>query len=287
VLGSEGRLGILTEATVRVHHLPEQEHYQVVFFPGWEQGIAAVCEMVQARLPLVMLRLNTPLETKTQLALAGHERLLSALERLLALRGIGNSKCMLIMGIAGRKTTVKHTREEALSIARKSKGISMGAMLGEQWHKKRFQTPYLRNTLWNMGYAVDTVETATTWDHVHALTAAIEASLRSGLADVGEQVHAFSHLSHLYPHGSAIYTTYLYRIAPDPQETLRRWQILKDAACRAIMAGHGTISHQHGVGIDHRQYLIIEKGEPCMTAMHQLYAQFDPKGMMNPGKLVL
>src|SRR6266496_963806 len=284
VLGSEGRLGILTEATVRVRPVPEQEHYQVVFFPGWEQGIAAVREMVQARLPLVMLRLNTPIETKTQLALAGHKRLLSALEHLLAARGIGNSKCMLIMGIAGRKATVKHTCDEAMSIARKLKGISAGRMLGEQWHKKRFQTPYLRNTLWNMGYAVDTVETATTWDRVPALTRAIEASLRSGLVEVGEEVHAFSHLSHLYPHGSAIYTTYLYRIAPDPQETLRRWQILKGAACRTIVAEHGTISHQHGIGTDHQPYLIAEKGEPCLTAMRQLYAQFDPTGMMNPGK---
>src|SRR6266581_3289018 len=287
VLGSEGRLGILTEATVRVRPLPEQEHYQVVFFPGWELGIAAVREMVQARLPLVMLRLNTPIETKTQLALAGHKRLLSALERLLAARGIGNSKCMLIMGIAGRKATVKHTREEVLSIARKLKGISAGRLLGEQWHKKRFQTPYLRNTLWNMGYAVDTVETATTWDRVPALTRAIEASLRSGLVEVGEEVHAFSHLSHLYPHGSAIYTTYLYRIAPDPQETLRRWQILKGAACRAIVAEQGTISHQHGIGTDHQPYLIEEKGEPGLTAMRHLYAQFDPTSMMNPGKLVL
>jgi alkyldihydroxyacetonephosphate synthase len=287
VLGSEGRLGILTEATVRVRPLPEQEHYQVVFFPEWEPGISAVREMVQARLPLVMLRLNTPIETKTQLALAGHERLLSALEHLLAARGIGNSKCMLIMGIAGRKATVKDTREEALGIARKQKGISAGRMLGEQWHKKRFQAPYLRNTLWNMGYAVDTVETATTWDRVPALTRAIEASLRSGLQEVGEQVYAFSHLSHLYPHGSAIYTTYLYRIAPDPQETLRRWQILKGAACRAIVAEHGTISHQHGIGTDHQPYLIAEKGEQCLTAMRHLYAQFDPTGMMNPGKLVL
>ena len=212
---------------------------------------------------------------------------LSALEHLLSVRGIGSSKCMLIIGIADRKTSVKHTRAEVLSIARKQKGISVGRMLGEQWHKKRFQTPYLRNTLWNMGYAVDTVETATTWDRVPALTRAIEASLRSGLVEVGEEVHAFSHLSHLYPHGSAIYTTYLYRIAPNPQETLRRWQILKGAACRTIVAEHGTISHQHGIGTDHQPYLIAEKGEPCLTAMRRLYTQFDPTGMMNPGKLVL
>ena len=138
-----------------------------------------------------------------------------------------------------------------------------------------------------MGYAVDTVETATTWDRVPALVKAIEASLRSGLVEAGEEVHAFSHLSHLYPHGSAIYTTYLYRIAPDPQETLRRWQILKGAASRTIVAEHGTISHQHGIGTDHQPYLSAEKGESGLAAMRHLFAQFDPASLMNPGKLVL
>src|SRR2546429_6883155 len=85
VLGSEGRLGILTQATVRVRPLPEHEHYLVVFFPTWEQGITAVREMVQGRLPLVLLRLSTSLETRTQLALAGHQRMLRLLEQLLPL----------------------------------------------------------------------------------------------------------------------------------------------------------------------------------------------------------
>jgi alkyldihydroxyacetonephosphate synthase len=270
-----------------VRPLPEQEDYQAVFFPEWEQGIAAIREMVQRRLPLTMLRMSTAIETETQLALVGHELLLGALERLLALRGIGKSKCMLIMGMAGSKTLVKRTHNAAMSIAHKQKGIAVGSMLGKQWHKKRFQTPYLRNTLWSMGYIVDTVETSTTWDHVPALTTAIETALRSSLQDVGEKVHAFTHLSHLYPHGSAIYTTYLYRIAPEPQETLRRWQLLKGAASRAIVAGYGTISHHHGVGTDHQPYLGTEKGEAGLAAMRNLYAQFDPAGLMNPGKLVL
>src|SRR5947209_5598187 len=287
ILGSEGRLGIVTRATVRVRPLPEKEHYFVVFFPSWEQGLAATRQLVQARLQLSMLRLSTPVETQTQLVLAGHELVLGALERMLALRGAGRDKCMLLVGIAGRQTAVKRTRREVLGIAHEHKGVSAGSMLGEQWHKKRFQTPYLRNTLWAMGYAVDTVETATTWDHVLVLTQAIETALRSALKEEGEEVHAFTHLSHLYPQSSAIYTTYLYRIAASPAETLRRWHILKDAASQAIVAGHGTISHQHDVGTDHQPYLIAEKGSLGITVMRQLYAHFDPKGMMNPGKLVL
>jgi alkyldihydroxyacetonephosphate synthase len=234
-----------------------------------------------------MLRLSTSLETKTQLALAGHERLIHALESMLSLRGVGIGKCQLIVGIANRKALVRRAYAEVMRIARKQKGISAGSMLGQQWHKRRFQTAYLRNTLWEAGYAVDTVETATTWDRVPAMTDAIETGLRSALIETGEKVHAFSHLSHLYPHGSAIYTTYLYRISSDPQETLRRWQHLKGAASRAIVAEHGTTSHHHGIGIDHQPYLGMEKGELGLAAMRNLYAQFDPMGIMNPGKLVL
>jgi alkyldihydroxyacetonephosphate synthase len=286
VLGSEGRLGILTEATVRVVPLPEQEQFLVLFFPEWELGIAAVRQMLHLRLPLAMLRLYTPEETQTNLLLAGHGRLLGVVEQVLTLRGLGETKCMLLLGIVGRKAAVRGARNEALAIARRLHGVSMGHLLGAGWHRQRFRTPYLRNTLWSMGYAVDTVETATTWERVPALVEAIETALRNGLAAEDERVLAFSHLSHLYPHGSAIYTTYLYCIAPDPCETLHRWQVLKEAASRAIVAGHGTISHQHGVGTDHRPYLLAEKGEPGLTAMRQLYAHFDPQGLMNPGKLV-
>ena len=287
VLGSEGRLGIVTEATVHVTPLPEQEQFLVVFFPDWERGIAAVRQMTQMRLPLAMLRLSTSMETKNNLVLAGHGRLIGTLERVLALRGVGNTKCMLLVGIVGRKAVVTSARKEALSIARKLQGVSAGSVLGAGWHKQRFRTPYLRNTLWSMGYALDTVETATTWDRVPALVEAIEVALRGGLAEDDEQVFAFSHLSHLYRHGSGIYTTYLYRMASDPGETLRRWQCLKEAASRAIVAGHGTISHQHGVGTDHLYYLQAEKGELGLAAMRQLFAHFDPHGIMNPGKLVV
>ncbi len=287
VLGSEGRLGILTEATVRVTPLPEQEQFLVVFFPDWERGLAAVRQMLQSRLPLAMLRLSMPMETKTNLVLASHERLMGVLERVLALRGLGDTRCMLLMGIVGRRAAVRLAHKEALDIAGKLHGISAGRVLGAQWQKHRFRTPYLRNTLWSLGYALDTVETATTWDRVPALVEAIEAALRGGLAQDNEQVLVFSHLSHLYRHGSAIYTTYLYRMAPDPGETLRRWQVLKEAASRAIVAQHGTISHQHGVGTDHQRYLQAEKGELGLAAMRQLYAHFDPQGMMNPGKLVV
>jgi len=283
VLGSEGRLGILTEATVRVTPLPECEEFPAVFFPSFEQGQEAVRQIVQSRLPLSMLRLSTAAETETTLALAGHERLIAALERLLALRGVGKGKCMLILGLTGKEALVRMARREALEIARRHGGICVGRAFGRQWYKSRFRTPYLRNTLWEMGYAVDTLETASDWTTLPRLLQAIEEALTKAN---GQPVHVFSHLSHLYPSGSSLYTTYIFRLSPEPEETLQRWREMKEAASRAIVAHGGTISHQHGVGLDHRPYLEAEKGELGMEVLRAACRALDPGGVMNPGKMV-
>ncbi len=287
VLGSEGRLGIITEATLRVSPLPEREDFHAIFFPDFERGQAAVRQMLWAGLPLSMLRFSTAAETETTLALAGHERLIGALEQLLSIRGMGEGKCMLLAGFTGRDDLVKETRHEALDIASKYKGVHVGRTFGSQWHKSRFRTPYLRNTLWELGYALDTVETAVSWAEVSETVEAVNAAIRTGLLDLGERVHVFTHLSHLYPYGSSVYTTFLYRLANDPQEDLRRWQILKSAASQAIPSHGGTISHQHGVGLDHLPYLPAEKGPLGMEALRDVFRHFDPDGIMNPGKLLV
>ncbi len=286
ILGSEGRLGIITEATVRVTPLPEHEEFRAIFFPTWEQAQTAARAVVQARLPLSMLRVSTAAETEITLALAGHDSLIGVLESLLKVRGIGDGKCLALLGFTGREGVVKAARHEALGIASDHGGVHVGETFGKQWHASRFRTPYLRNTLWDLGYAIDTLETATDWANVPIMVDAIEAALRAALAETGERVHVFTHLSHLYPDGSSIYTTYLFRLASDPDETLARWQAMKAAASEAIVARGGTISHQHGVGADHAPYLRAEKGALGLTAIRELCAVFDPGGMMNPGKLV-
>ena len=287
MLGSEGRLGILTEATVRASRLPEREDFHAVFFHSWEDGQAGAREIIQAGLPLSMLRLSTAPETETTLALAGHERLIAALEQLLSVRGVGAGKVMLLLAFSGRNDLVKAARKAALGIARRHGGVHAGRVFGSQWRKSRFRTPYLRNTLWEMGYAIDTLETATDWADVPALVAAIGHALCAGLEAGGERVHVFTHLSHLYPYGSSIYTTYLYRLAAEPDETLRRWQVLKAAASQAIQSHGATITHQHGVGIDHLPYLPAEKGALGMQVMRAIAKELDPAGIMNPGKLFL
>lgn len=287
VLGSEGRLGILTRAIVRISPVPESEKFYGLFFPDWERGLEAVKTMAQEKLPLSMLRLSDSTETETSLVLVGNERLIRLLQGLLRVRGLKEEKCLLFLGISGPETQTKRTRRWALDIARAHGAIHVGQRMGTEWRKSRFKTPYLRNTLWDLGYGVDTLETALTWTDLPAAGRAILQSLGEGLADHGERVLAFAHVSHVYPTGASLYVTYLFRLTSSAEQTLSRWHRLKTAATQAILAHSGTISHQHGIGLDHRLWLPQEKGPLALRSLEALVRSLDPQGIMNPEKLLV
>jgi alkyldihydroxyacetonephosphate synthase len=286
VLGSEGRIGVLTEVKMRVTPLPEKEKFHVLFFPEWQAAVDAVRRVVQGRISLSMLRLSNPVETQTQLVLAGNERLVQLLEKVLAWRGAGVGKCMLTVGVTGSRKQYRTSKRQALRLFKRAGGIYVGSYMGRKWAEKRFSVPYLRNSLWEKGYAVDTLETATNWQNAGQIVGLIESALEDALSRESERIHVFSHLSHLYPQGSSIYTTYLFRISSTFEKTLEHWKALKSAASEAIVSNGGTISHHHGVGVDHATYLIAEKGKLGIAAIKSLCRQFDPDGIMNPGKLV-
>ncbi len=287
LLGSEGRMGVLTRATVRIKRIPEKDDVYGVFFPTWEAAVHAVRELVAADLPLSMIRTSNPNETYTNLFLAGHETQIDLLKRYLRMRGLYDAVfCMTLIGFIGPSRQVAAGKQQARRIIRKYKGVTVGKSMGDAWKKNRFLAPYLRNTLWDKGYAVDTLETATTWNKVTPTMKAIESAIANALEEYGETVHVFTHLSHVYSSGSSIYTTYLFRIADTPEETMERWRKIKASASREIVRAGGTISHQHGVGTDHRQYLAAEKGELGIDMLKNIFSHIDPQQRMNPGKLI-
>ncbi|HKC24330.1 MAG TPA: FAD-binding oxidoreductase [Thermoanaerobaculia bacterium] len=285
ILGSEGRLGIVTEATVRVTPIAAREEVRAFFFSGDERALAATRALAQTRLPLSMLRLSLAEETESALLLAGAGPTARALDAWLALRGVKAGRCLLLAGASGEEAPVARALAAAEDLVLSARGVPGPAALGRRFLRDRFRGPYLRNALWDLGYAVDTLETATTWEKVPALVAAVEHALSSSLEALGERLHVFTHLSHAYPSGSSAYTTYVFRAA-EPDATLRRWELAKRAASEAIVRAGATISHQHGVGSDHLPYLAAEKGELGVASLAALARVFDPAGAMNPGKLV-
>jgi alkyldihydroxyacetonephosphate synthase len=286
VLGSEGRLGIITQATVRVRPLPERESFQAAFFHDWASGAKAVREIAQAALPVSMLRLSDAQETETTLILSGKEQLVGWADRGLRLLRYGPERCLLIFGLTGSQALTKTAERLTKEIIRSNGGLPTGTTIGKLWQKSRFHTPYLRNTLWERGCAIDTLETAVPWRTALDTAAALKGAIEKAANQNGERVLVFAHLSHVYNDGASIYVTYLFRRSADPEETLARWQVMKTAASQIIVAHGGTISHQHGVGLDHAPYLTAEKGELGMEWLAALGRTADPDGLLNPGKLL-
>ena len=286
LLGSEARLGILTRATMRIRRIPEQEHFYAAFFPNFSIGAEAVRQIAQAELPLSMVRLSDPLETETTFQLSGEEKLVNLAKWGLNLFGQGEERCMLIYGLTGASASNRLADRQLAHIIRTHQGMRVKYYLGEAWMEKRFLTPYLRNTLWDLGYALDTLETALPWDKLPKSREAILSSIRHGLEDENEIVLVFSHISHVYTNGGSMYVTYLYRRGKDPRQTLARWQKLKSAASQQIADMGGTITHQHGIGLDHKPFMLQEKGALGTEIIKNVIRTADPNQVMNRGKLL-
>lgn len=286
IMGSEGRMGVLTEVKVRVTPLPQVEQFYVGFLPDWASAVKCVRALAQGKVQLSMLRVSNPVETQTHLVLAGHPNLVGWLERYLRVRGVGEGKCMVTFGVTGSKAQCRAALAQANGLISEYGGVNAGTPLGRKWESTRFRSPYLRHGLWEHGYAVDTLETSADWKNVPGLVAAVENSLREAAKKFDEKIHVFTHLSHMYPQGSSIYTSYVFRAAASYEETLARWAAMKAAACETIVRFRSTISHQHGVGRDHASYLSAEKGPLGTGAIRALATHFDPQGIMIPGVLL-
>lgn len=285
VLGSEGRVGIITEVTVRAVPPPDRSIVRGYSLPDQERALGLGRALAQAGLPLRFIRISTSAETVTTIAQVGDDRRRALLGRYLRWRRHGTDACFVLVGIAGRDPVVRATEGEVGRLVKADGGIGVPG-LGAAWRRERFRAAYLRNALWDAGYATDTLETAASWSVVPDLVEALDGALREGLSAEGERVLAFSHVSHLYPSGSGIYTTYIYRLADDPDVTLQRWRRLKTAASEIIVRHGATISHQHGVGRDHAPYLIHEKGALGMEVLAAAADRLDPDGIMARGVLL-
>src|SRR5690606_3873715 len=128
--------------------LPEKEEFHVAFAPDWDAAVNLVRSMAQAKLPLSMLRVSNAEETRSHLKLAGHEKLVSWLEKYLALRGNSDGKCMITFGVTGQARACAHNLAEAKRRIRAAGGVHVGTLLGKKWEESRFRSPYLRHGLW-------------------------------------------------------------------------------------------------------------------------------------------
>jgi len=291
VLGSEGRLGVIRRATVRVRRRPSVLRATGALLPSWEAGIAAARALTRERVPLTLLRLSDEQETEVALrvGLGGARWLRPLLRGYLRLRGIrsggGGWGCLLLLGAAGTgggaERTVEAALERAGTIVRRHDGVALGERPGRTWLRDRFRHPYLRDALLDRGIATDTLETAAPWSRLPVLAEAVRRALTEALAAEGERVAVLCHVSHPYPDGSSLYFTLFFRCPPDPDAAVERWAELKRAATTALVAAGGTVSHHHGVGTVHAPWLEREVGADGLRLLHAAAETLDPGGILN------
>jgi alkyldihydroxyacetonephosphate synthase len=271
LIGSEGILGVITEAWVRVIPKPTQRASAGVRFERFEDGAEAVRAIAQAGLYPANCRLIDAREARNTFA------------------GDGSSN-LLVLGFESADHPVDAWLERALAICGDNGGswddVKAGGREGSvgAWRDAFLRAPYLRDTLVAMGVFSETFETAITWDRFPAfhrkVTEAVEEALREHCG-AGTLTCRFTHV---YPDGPAPYYTML---APAKRgHELDQWDALKCAASDAVIAAGGTITHHHAVGRDHRPWYTLQRPDPFADALRAAKAAVDPRGILNPGVLI-
>ena len=283
-LGSEGVLGAIPEVTVRVRPAPPVRRYEAWMAESFEAGAEIVRAMAQgAGLPDV-IRVSDEEETRGSLALSGPRGVAARLfDGYLGARRRRDG-ALVIVGIEGDEESVARRRALAVRALRAGGAAYLGQAAGRSWEHGRFHGPYLRDTLMGMGAMVETLETSHTWSRLGELHAGVADAIATALTAQGTPGLVFCHLSHAYADGASLYFTFISRARRGGE--IEQWATVKRAACEAIVAHGGTISHHHGVGRDHAPYMAAEVGETGVEALRAVKERLDPTGIMNPGKLL-
>jgi len=284
VIGSEGALGVIPDVTVRVRPAPAVRRYEGWMAEGFEAGAEIVRALAQGPGLPTVIRVSDEEETESSLALSGPRGLAGRLfgGYLAARKRAGGA--LMIVGYEGDEEAVARQRSLAVRALRDGGAAYLGQAAGRSWEHGRYEGPYLRDTLLGMGAMVETLETSHTWSRLEELRTAVGAAIRGVLDRGGTPPLVWCHLSHPYGDGASLYFTFVSRARRG--EEVEQWREVKRAACEAIVAHGGTITHHHAVGRDHAPYLEAEVGATGVEALWAVKERLDPAGIMNPGKLL-
>jgi alkyldihydroxyacetonephosphate synthase len=284
IVGSEGVFGVIPEVTVRVRPAPRVRRYEAWIAESFEAGSEIVRTMAQGPGLPDVIRVSDEEETRVSLALSGPRGVAGSLfNRYLGLRGKRDG-CLVIVGIEGEEESVARRRALSVRALRAGGATFLGQAAGRSWEHGRFQGPYLRDTLMDIGALVETLETSHIWSRLGELHRGVGAAIRDSLASQGTPGLVFCHLSHAYADGASLYFTFISRARHG--EEVEQWREVKRRASEAIVAAAGTITHHHGVGRDHAPYMEAEIGAAGIDVLRAVKERLDPAGIMNPQKLI-
>ena len=285
--GSEGTLGVITEAWVRVQPRPSHRRSTGIAFANFAEGADCVRAISQSELN------------------PANCRLIDAREARLTMAGDGEH-ALLVLGFESTDHGVDDALERALEICAEHGGEPLDEPLGKRgqreraaapasrggavssWRSAFLAAPYLRDTFVAMGVLSETFETAITWERFPSFHERVCAVGEEALAQEGGKRDRAGLLTtrftHVYPDGPAVYFTVIAQARRG--EEAEQWGAIKRAVSDAVIAEGGTITHHHAVGRDHRRWYDEQRPDPFALALAGAKAAVDPAAIMNPGVLV-
>ncbi|HET6816504.1 MAG TPA: FAD-binding oxidoreductase [Mycobacteriales bacterium] len=269
LLGSEGTLGIVTEAWLRVQPRPAHRWSATLAADTFADGGRAVRMLMHDGLLPATCRLIDAQESATTGTLA-------------------TGQAALVLGLESYGGPVEASAVRALDLARDAglqvveAGDRGGS--GEAWRSSFVRAPYVREQLVLLGLLVETFETAITWDRFDEFVLRVTEATEGALRAVCGGGRVTCRLTHVYADGAAPYFTVM---APARRGSeLAQWHEVKAAASEAILSAGGTITHHHAVGRDHVQWYVDQRPDPFAQAFAAAKAALDPAGVLNPGVLL-
>ena len=272
LIGSEGTLGLITEAWVRVRRRPVHRASAPVRFAEFDAGVEAARALSQSGL------------------YPANCRLIDAREAEVTGAGDG-SHALLVLGFESSEHDVEHWMTVALECCADHGGTwipptsaDASAEAVGSWREAFLRAPYLRDVFIATGVLSETFETAITWDRFPDFHRSVLARTTDAIHEVCGEGTVTCRFTHVYPDGPAAYYTIL---APARRGAeLAQWTQIKRAASEAVIEGGGTITHHHAVGREHRPWYDRQRPEPFAAALRAAKTAVDPTGALNPGVLI-
>lgn len=298
-LGSEGTLGVISKAVMKIHPIESFSHFAGVMFPNFDAGINALKLTAQEKKLPNMMRLMDNDETVLSFNLKPptnkiNQFVQKSFKKYLKFKNISDDKCcLMIIAFSGDKNVVKKHKKDVLQICKNYKGIYLGQSPGNSWFERKYDYPYLRDFVMDFGCVVDVSETSTTWNNIKKLYNDVKKAGIKAMSEctpktiqnrINKSGYLGCHISHNYYNGACLYFTFCF--SPEKNKELSQYWHVKKTLTEAILKNNGALSHHHSVGRDHAPWLKEYIGETGLDAINSVKQTIDPTNILNPDKLI-
>jgi alkyldihydroxyacetonephosphate synthase len=272
VTGSEGVFGIITEAWVRLQHIPTYKMAQTINFKEWANAVETCRALAQSGLNPANARLIDRVEALSN--------------------GLGDGQHdVVILGFESHNHDVKPLMKEGLDICSRLGGTYVVKeksdrrdQAADRWKKSFLQAPYLRDEFVRLGCIMETFETAVTWDQFEAFHNGIITAANEAIDRICGGGMITCRFTHLYPDGPAPYYTIMAK--GQTGREIEQWNEIKQIVSNKIIELGGTITHHHAVGKDHQPYYEKQRSEVFAASLSAVKDRLDPAWIMNPDVLI-